>query len=408
MTWRQGYHLRSVVRSSLWIVPLGSMLLAVVTAPIVRMIDDATRWRLLDFQPDGARVLVGAVVSSGLSFIVFTFSILLVAVQIASSNLSPRVIAPVLGAAPVKVVLGVFIFAYTYSLAALGRVEDPVPQLPVLLTVILKLVSVAAFVYLVDYAARSLRPISVAERVAARGQRVIESVYPRRLSESDGAEAKPVELGPPSRVIPHPAAPGVLVAIDVDGLVRAAEKADCILKLIPQIGDFVSREEPLFHVFGTAKAPCEGALHESVVFGPERTMEQDPACAFRILVDIAAKALSPAINDPTTAVEAIDQIHRLLRLVGMRDLNTGRVMDGAGHLRLVYRTLDWAPPCRIGGIEPLAVSVVVAGVLIDSSSHPLLGEAATSVVFWSCEHIGTATAGLPLCTECANVPPFTR
>ena len=70
-------------------------------------------------------------------------------------------------------------------------------------------------------------------------------------------------------------------------------------------------------------------------------MEQDPTFAFRIVVDIASKALSPAINDPTTGVLALDQIHRLLRTVAGRQLDTGRVNDGAGKLRLAYRTPDW-------------------------------------------------------------------
>jgi uncharacterized membrane protein len=78
-----------------------------------------------------------------------------------------------------------------------------------------------------------------------------------------------------------------------------------------------------------------------VAIGPERTLEQDPEFAFRIIVDVAAKALSPAINDPTTAVLALDQIHRLLRVVGGRQLDTGRVHDEAGKLRLAYRTPDW-------------------------------------------------------------------
>src|SRR5205807_1412444 len=83
------------------------------------------------------------------------------------------------------------------------------------------------------------------------------------------------------------------------------------------------------------------ALCQSVAIGQERTLEQDPTYAFRLMVDIASKALSPAINDPTTAVLALDQIHRLLRKVGNRRLDNGQVRDSAGRLRLVYRTPDW-------------------------------------------------------------------
>ena len=82
-------------------------------------------------------------------------------------------------------------------------------------------------------------------------------------------------------------------------------------------------------------------MREAVVLGTERTIEQDPTFAFRILVDIAIKALSAAINDPTTAVMAIDQLHRLLRLVGLRDLRGEEFRDEAGELRLVFRTPNW-------------------------------------------------------------------
>jgi uncharacterized membrane protein len=82
-------------------------------------------------------------------------------------------------------------------------------------------------------------------------------------------------------------------------------------------------------------------LRELAAFGTERTMEQDPMFAFRILVDIAAKALSPAINDPTTAVLAIDQLHRLLGRVGLQDLRDEEISDGTGQLRVIFRTPNW-------------------------------------------------------------------
>jgi uncharacterized membrane protein len=84
-----------------------------------------------------------------------------------------------------------------------------------------------------------------------------------------------------------------------------------------------------------------GKLRASVVLGAERTMEQDPLFAFRILVHIAIKALSKAINDPTTAVLAIDQLHRLLRSAGRRNLRTDQILDRAGNLRVIFRTPNW-------------------------------------------------------------------
>ena len=99
--------------------------------------------------------------------------------------------------------------------------------------------------------------------------------------------------------------------------------------------------DPLFRLYCDGDAVSDEQLEHAVAIGPERTMEQDPEFAFRIIVDIAAKALSPAINDPTTAVLALDQIHRLLREVAGRQLDKGRVCDAAGKLRLAYRTPDW-------------------------------------------------------------------
>ena len=343
MTWLQRYRFHTFVQSSVWIVPLGGILLAFILAPLVRGLDAMTGWTLLGYTPNGARTMLGALVASALSFVVFTFSILLVAIQMSSANLSPRVIASFLNDWPVKIVLTTFVFTYTYSAAVLGRIEETVPQLPMVLVLLSSLVSIGAFLYLIDHSAKSMRPVAVVERVALEGQQAIESVYPHAFAEPGAAGIGEADLpaGPPSQTITHGGNSAVLQATDIQGLVATAERDDCTIVLVPQVGEFVTRGEPLFRVFGGRGALDEDELGEAVALGPARTMQQDPSFAFRVLVDVAAKALSPAINDPTTAVLALHQIHRLLRLVGTRDLSTGRVRDGAGRLRLVYRTPDW-------------------------------------------------------------------
>src|SRR5262249_20243417 len=110
---------------------------------------------------------------------------------------------------------------------------------------------------------------------------------------------------------------------------------------LPQVGDFVATGDPLFRVVPATADVNPAALCQLVAVGQERTLEQDPTFAFRIIVDVASKGLSPAINDPTTAVLAIDQLHHLLHPVGSRSLDDGRVRDEGGKLRLVYRTPDW-------------------------------------------------------------------
>lgn len=124
-------------------------------------------------------------------------------------------------------------------------------------------------------------------------------------------------------------------------LIAEAERSDCVVEFVPQIGDFIATDEPLFKLIGDAASLNEQKLRSTVAFGPERTMEQDPIFAYRIVIDIALKALSPAINDPTTAVIAIDQLHRLLRKAGNKNLGTDEILDKSGQLRVIFRTPNW-------------------------------------------------------------------
>ena len=134
---------------------------------------------------------------------------------------------------------------------------------------------------------------------------------------------------------------GVVLAVRVEQLVLLARDVDGLIEVIPQVGDFLAADEPLFHLYGGASGIKDADLRATVALGVERTMEQDPSFAFRILVDIAIKALSAAINDPTTAVLAIDQLHRLLRRVGLQDLRSERLKDPQGNARVIFHTPNW-------------------------------------------------------------------
>jgi uncharacterized membrane protein len=285
-------------------------------------------------------VLAG-LVASIFTFVVFVFSILLVAVQIASANLSPRVIAGFLAARAVRVCLGLMVFTFLYGLAVLGRIEASVPQLPVVVVIFSSLASIVAFLYLIDHVARMMRPVSVVSKTGLEGAHVIESMYPQLLAEArEGADAAAI-LGGSLQQVVRARWGGVVLAFDVAGLVALARSTDTVIELVPQVGDFVAKGDPVFRIRGGRGPVAEELLHQRLALGAERTIEQDPAFPFRIIVDIASKALSPAINDPTTAVLALDQLHHLLRKVGARKLDTGLVRDRDGHPRLVYRTPDW-------------------------------------------------------------------
>jgi uncharacterized membrane protein len=227
-----------------------------------------------------------------------------------------------------------------FALAAQNRLNEEPYQLLVFTATLLGIISFAAFFYLIDYASRLLRPNSVLTSVSNNGIMVIENEYPGLSSDpvTENGFLKPTT---PDRIIRHRGTSGIVLAVNIGQLLTVAENSDCVIEFAPQVGDFVAVGDPLFDLFGSVRSIDEETLLTSVAFGSERTMDQDPTFAFRIVVDIALRALSPAINDPTTAVLAIDQLHRMLRTVGKRDLRTDQILNKSGKLRVLFRTPNW-------------------------------------------------------------------
>jgi uncharacterized membrane protein len=342
VTWLQRYRLESFLRSSVWLPPVLGMVVALLLRPLVDALDTRLGWTAA-VGVDGARAVLGALASAMLTFIVFVFSILLVAVQLASAQLTPRIIAVFYNASILKSSLTFFVFTFTYTLAVLSRIDDRVPQVAMWVAMYSNIGCIALFVFMLDRVGKSLRPVSLLTSVGNTGQDVIRDVYPLPASQAE-EEKSNVGLGTHDRPTPRiveSRTTGAVLAIDTTGLTEAAVRAGCVIELVPQVGEFITPGDPLFRVYGGGGAVDDGSLHDAVAIGPERTMQQDPEFAFRIIVDIASKALSPAINDPTTGVLALDQIHRLLRTVAGRQLDSGRVVDASGQLRLAYRTPDW-------------------------------------------------------------------
>jgi uncharacterized membrane protein len=342
MNWSRLYSLKNYLKSSLWLVPFVAIPLELVTTRFLHRLDAWLGWSLLGFTQTGARVLLEAFVTITLSFVVFTFGSLLVAIQVASAQLTPRLIATtLLRDRIVKYTVGLFIFTLMFALSAQNLMENKVNQLVMLLATLLGVISLAAFFYLIDYASRLLRPISLLAHVGASGIAVIESVYPEIGQGTELEEAERIDFGTPGRTITHRGASAIVVAADLEALKAEAERSKGIVEFVPQIGDFVAVGDPLFNLYGGACSVDEQKLSSSIAFGSERVMDQDPTFAFRIVVDVALKALSPAINDPTTAVLAMDQLHRLLRMVGKRHLHTDELVNRSGEIRVIFRTPNW-------------------------------------------------------------------
>jgi uncharacterized membrane protein len=246
--------------------------------------------------------------------------------------------------------VGLFVFALLFAVKARNFTESAVPQLVTFVTGVLGLACLAVFLFLIDYAARLLRPVSLVRIVGQDGLAVVGSVYPGKFV-GGGEEAGRCRPGAAARTVIHEGSSAIVLAVDVQRLVAEAEKANGVIEFAPQVGDFVGQGEPLFLLYGSAAGVDDQMLNSCVIFGSERTLEQDPLFAFRILVDIAIKALSAAINDPTTAVLAIDQLQRLLRSVGRRNLHADHILNRAGALRVILRVPDWSDFVKLAFTE---------------------------------------------------------
>jgi uncharacterized membrane protein len=353
MNWLQRYRLRHYFWNSVWVFPVLGMVLAIAAVRLLHWLEREMGW-ISPVHPDTARAVLATMASSLFTSVVFVCTALLVAVQLASAALTPRIIALVFRDPVTKLSLTVLVFTFTFCLSALIRIVSTVPLLTAHLAAYTCVLSLCAFFYLIDHLGKSLRPSGALRGVARMGRNVVNTVYPRLLDKSlEGPEPNPTSLpaGKPPVTIGSPG-DGVVLAFDEAGLLSLAVRGNCVIELVPQVGDHIAVGDPLFRVFqaeGTT-IPASALCH-SVALGQERTLQQDATFAFRIMVDIASKALSPAINDPTTAVLSLDQIHHLLRMVGNRYLDTGRVCDPQGRLRLVYRTPDWEDFVRLSVTE---------------------------------------------------------
>lgn len=330
------------MRTSLWIVPAACVVLAIVLAEVVADVD-----RVSDDPLDGvvavdtARAMLSAIASGMIVFTGFVFSTALLVVQFGSTAFSPRLIRVLRQDRVVKYALGLFTATFVYALWVLSDVgserETFVPILSWLLAMALLLASIGAFLLLIQRLVNRLRIACVASDVARRARAAIDALYPAGGDLDDRAAAP--EPGSVDQVVRHRGHGGVIVAIDRGGLVRRAQAAGATIAMVPRVGDFVADGAPLF-VVRDGRIP-ERRLLAAVAWGDERTIEQDPLFAFRVLVDIAIKALSPAINDPTTAVQVLDRVEELLLHLAPRRLGIGCVADRSGAVRLVHGTPEW-------------------------------------------------------------------
>lgn len=329
----------------IWAVPTAYIVAAVAAALVIPRLENAYLASVDNAVAVGSAIAFFSAVGSGMITLTgVVFAIAFVMVQFGSAAYSPR-LAIIFSTNPALYhTLGVFSATFIYSLAALVWTDRNgsglVPVLSAALVVLMLIASMLALIRLIK-SIIDLQIHNVLQVLGARGRAVIQNQFP--VGEVDDSPARSADVPSPDTAIQsvfYSGRPLVVTRIDLGSLVSIAVKGDALVVLECAVGDTLVEGTLLMRVHGPVVLD-ERALTRTIHRAVMRTFEQDPKYAIRLLVDIAIRALSPAINDPATAVQAIDQIEDLLRRLGRLNLDVGRVHDDAGVLRLVLPMPTW-------------------------------------------------------------------
>jgi uncharacterized membrane protein len=330
MSWATSFRIRQRLRGSLWLLPLLGGVLGVILGGAEPRLDAAINLPAgLTYSPSTASAVLSAVVGAMAALTGFVVTVTVLVVQMATGTFSARYMRLWYRDPMLKALLALLVGTLAFSFALLRRVDnDFVPNLGVSITGFLVISSLLLFMVFLDRYLHRLRPVAVASLVAGYVHREFERLR-AQAETTPGVFPGSFDSGgrrPTSTVRNNRA--GVIQAIDAIGLAEWAQEHKCLVVLRRRVGDFVPANATLFEIFGgggsAALASAQRRLQGMVALGTERTVEQDPAFAVRVMVDIADKALSAAINDPTTAVQVLNQLEEVLRLIGTTELSAGR------------------------------------------------------------------------------------
>lgn len=332
----KSFRLWHYLRTSLWPIPVLCVLVGVAISFATVAIDSGSLVSI-EFTggPDAALAILGAIAASMVSLTGIVLTIVLVVVQLAMGQFSPRIVRAILNDRPSQFAIGIFVAAFAHAMLAMRQIASteegaPVPGLAIIVAFALVVVSIIALILYTNHIGQSLRVAALIESVGKETREVLDELYP---------DHGQVPLSAKHGVVPA-AESGVVFRIDYEELVAVASKADCVIDMVPMIGDFVPAGAPVFRIEGDARNLDFDEALKSLALGPERTLNQDVAYGFRMLVDIAERSLSDAF-DPTTAVQAIDRLHDCLRQLALRPFPSGEYRDRQGAIRLRVAHITW-------------------------------------------------------------------
>ncbi len=374
---------RDTVRTQLWPLPTLAVMVAVAAGIGLPELDAGLdgsfaavdRQLLFAGGADAARTVLSAIAGSLITVTSLTFSLTVVTLQLASGQFSPRLLRTFTSDRFVHATLALFLATFMYALTVLRSVRSDtggtgafVPQIAVTVAYVLAVASVLGLVVFLAHLARQIRVETMLRTVHDDASSSI-----RLLLDGRDTPSLPTTL-PPHDAVPVPArASGFLVRVDERGLVDAAVKAAAVVFVERPPGDFLVAGTPVARVWAADPTrPLDDDTRDrlvervgrAVTAGPERTAAQDIAFGLRQLTDVANKALSPGINDPTTAVHALSHASALLCELAGRTLGNRLLCDDDGSARVALRgptladliDLAISQPRRYGATDPAVLT----------------------------------------------------
>ena len=340
-------------RESFWLIPSAALVAAVllgvalVEADGLLSLDLAQRWpRLFGAGAEGARGTLEAIAGSMITVAGVVFSVTIVALSLAANAYSPRVLRTFMRDRATQAVFGVFVGIFAYCLVVLRTIRAAgddgagfVPSLAVFGALVLALLGVWVLVYFIHHVALTIQVSTILQRIADETRRSIENLFPEQLGESEDLDD--AEQPAPQRewrVLPALRS-GYVVSVDADGLLAFARRRGAVLRMELGVGEFAAESRPLASLAaagrGDAAADAQ-ALDRLYTFGAERNLYQDAGFGLQQIVDVAARALSPGVNDPSTAAMCADHVGALRVRLARRRMPE-RLRRERGELRVIAR-----------------------------------------------------------------------
>lgn len=341
--------IRGYLSTSLWAIPGLMLVLSVIAAIATTLVDRVlsegsvwAEWLYFTGSPEAARAVLSTIAGSMLTITGVVFSITMLVLQLASGQFSPRALRTFLRDVPSKLALGTFVGTFAYALVGLSSVRSTdelefVPRLTVTVAFLLVLASLAMFLFYINHTAQKIQVTavikSIGDETVSAIERRLPSGAPGDFNQWDASTELPYEIR--SRHV------GVVRVIEESRLVSFARRNDLALEVTRCVGSFVPLGSVLLRSSRRLDERQQAEALSHVSTGTERTLEQDIAYGFRELTDIALRALSPAMNDVTTAVNIIDAQHDLLLRIGRRADRQSLHADDNGTPRLITQPVPW-------------------------------------------------------------------